>query len=121
MTSGVFSSDVFKATLDECKDFIDTLGIKTVIAEYTPGGGASAYKCIAYSTCGSLIKDCTAITYVLSIESLTPSTVAAVPCAYCDSYPLSAVDTNVITISDFDYSATGTETVLTKAVLGAKF
>ena len=74
MTSGAFSSPVIVTTLDECKNYVGTDGIKTIIAEYTPGA-SSSYKCIGYSACGTLVKDCDKITYVLSTESLTPSTV----------------------------------------------
>ena len=74
VTSGAFSSPVIVSTLDECKAFVGIEGIKTIIAEYTPGI-LSPYKCIGYSACGTLVKDCDKITYVLSSESLTPSTV----------------------------------------------
>jgi hypothetical protein len=86
----------------------------------------SLYKCVPYSTCGTLIKSCTVPTFVFTIssnpETLTASTTAQAPCAYCNSHPLIASSTSPIAIADIPYSTLPTTTdIITKAVLEAKF
>ena len=92
------------------------------MAKFRPGN-ADPYQCLTYTTCGTLSKDCTDKTYVLTIETLTPDTTPSVPCPFCDGYPISAKDATTMPISNIPFSALGSgkEEIVSKATLDAKF